>query len=91
MTNGARLFEAQVSVSGLVTTFSRDPSRPVPISIEDDNLLFSMMRPEWHEQCYFRIGGVSFLRQDEIICGPDDRAVVLHAETGEQLRNYADV
>lgn len=49
------------------------------------------MRPEWHGQGYFRIGGVSFLRQDEIICGPDDRVVVLHAETGELLRNYTDV
>ena len=90
-TNGVRLFEGQVGISGLVKNFTRDPSRAVPISIEQDNLAFAAMRSEWHRQGYFRIGGVSFLRQDEIICGPDDRIVVLHVETGEPLRHYADV
>lgn len=90
-TNGARLFEGQVSVSGLVRNFNRDPTREIPICIEQDNLGFAALRPEWHRQSYFRIGGVSFLRQDEIICGPDDRIVILHVETGEPLRYYADV
>jgi len=90
-TNGARLFEGQVSVHGLVRDFSRDPSKAVPVSIEQVNLAFAAIRPEWDGQGYFRIGGVSFLRQDEIICGPDDRIAVIHAETGEPLRHYTDV
>lgn len=90
-TNGVRLFEGQVSVSGFVRDFSRDPSRAIPISIEQDNRVFAAMRPEWHGRGYFRIGGVSFLRQDEIICGPDDQVAVLHVETGEALRRYADI
>jgi hypothetical protein len=90
-TNGARLFEGQISVSGLVRDFSRDPAREIPISIDQDNLTFAALRSEWHRQGYVRIGSVSFLRQDEIICGPDDRIVVLHAETGEPLRQYPNV
>jgi hypothetical protein len=91
LTNGARLFEGQVSVSGLVSDFSRDPSKHLPISIEQDNLAFAGLHPEWDRLGYFRIGGVSFLRQDELICGPDDRIVVLHARTGQPLRDYANV
>jgi hypothetical protein len=91
LTNGVRLFEGQVSVSGLVSNFSRDPSIAVPISIEQDNLAFARMRPEWDRQGYFRMGGVSFLRQDELICGPDDQIAVIHVETGELLRRYNDV
>lgn len=90
-TNGARLFEGQVSVSGFVRNFSRDPTREIPICIQQDNRAFAALRPEWDRQGCFRIGSVSFLRQDEIICGPDDRIAVLHAETGEPLRRYADV
>jgi hypothetical protein len=90
-TNGARLFQGMVSVSGLVKNFSRDPSTPVPVSIEHDNQHFSIFRPEWHGKGYFRIGGISFLRQDELLCGSDDQIVVLHAQTGEPLRYYPDV
>ena len=90
-TNGARLFEGQVSVSGLVRNFNRDPTSQVPISIEQNNRVFASMRPEWHRQGYFCIGGVSLLRQDKIVCGPDDRIAVLHAGTGEPLRHYAHV
>jgi len=91
LTNGARFFEGQVSVSGLVRDFSRDPSKHLPISIEQDNRAFAKLRPEWDRQGYFRMGGVSFLRQDELICGPDDRIIVLHERTGQPLRDYADV
>lgn len=35
--------------------------------------------------------GVSFLRQDQIICGPEAGVIVIHAQTGEPLRQYADV
>lgn len=90
-TNGVRLFEGQVSVRGLVRDYSRDPSKNLPISIEQDNLAFAGLHPKWDRQGYFRIGGISFLRQDELICGPDDRIVVLHAETGQPLRNYENV
>jgi hypothetical protein len=91
VTNGARLFEGQVSVSGLVRDFSRDPGREGPISIEQDNLAFAEVRSQWHRKGFFRIGGISFLRQDELICGPGDRTVVLHARTGEPLRDYPNI
>lgn len=91
LTNGLRLFEGQVSVSGLVKDFSRDPYRPIPICIEQGNRLFASVRPQWHQQGFFRIGGVSFIRQDELICGPDDCVIVLNAESGEPLRNYSDI
>lgn len=90
-TNGASLFEGQISVSGLLKDFSRDPSRQLPISIELLNRAFAALRPEWFARGYFRIGGISFLRQDELICGPDDRIVVLRAGTGEPLRTYSDI
>lgn len=90
-TNGARLFEGQISISGLVREFSRDPTKSTPISIEQDNLVFAGLRTNWHREGYFRIGGVSFLRQDEILCGPDDQIVVIHQETGDPLRTYASI
>jgi hypothetical protein len=89
--NGARLFEGQVSISGLVGDFSRDPTKEIPICVEQVNLSFAALRSEWHRQDYFRIGGISFLRQDDVICGPDDRVIVLHEKTGEPLRAYQDV
>lgn len=91
VSNGTRLFEGQVSVSGLVENFHRNLTTEIPICIEQDNLAFAAMHPEWHAKGFFRIGGVSFLRQDAIICGPDDQIAVLHAETGQQLRHYTDV
>lgn len=90
-TNGVRLFEGQVSLSGFVKNFNRDPAREIPISIAQDNYVFAAMRPEWHGQGYFRIGSISVLRQDEIICGPDDQLAVLHGHTGEALRHYEDI
>jgi len=90
-TNGVRLFEGQVSISGFVRDFGRDPAREIPISIEQDNYVFAAMRPEWHGQGYFRVGSISVLRQDEIICGPDDKVAVLHEQTGEALRHYEDI
>jgi len=90
-TNGVRLFEGQVSVSGFVRDFSRDPAREIPISIEQDNCVFAAMRPEWYGQGYFRVGSVSVLRQDEIICGRDDQLAVIHGQTGEALRHYEDI
>jgi len=91
ITNGARLFEAQVSVSGLVKEFGRDPSKQAPISIEQDSRIFAAVRPEWYRQGFIRIGGVSFERQDELICGPDDRVLVIHADTAQPLRRYSDI
>lgn len=90
-TNGARLFEGQVSVGGLVIDFSRNPAKAVPICIEQHNLIFSAMHPDWHNQGYFRIGGVSFLRQDQMICGPNDQIAILHEQTGRPLRRYVDI
>lgn len=90
LANGARIFE-QVSVSGLVRDFNRDPTKHVPISIEQDNRVFALMHPDWHRKGYFRIGGVSFMRQDELICGPDDRVIVLRAGTSDALRDYATI
>lgn len=90
LANGARVFE-QVSVSGLVRDFNRDPTRHAPISIDQDNHVFAALHPDWHRKGYFRIGGVSFMRQDELICGPDDCVVVVHAETGEPLREYPTI
>ncbi|MBS0483241.1 MAG: SMI1/KNR4 family protein, partial [Proteobacteria bacterium] len=37
VTNGARLFEGQVSISGLVTNSTRDPMQHGPISIDQEN------------------------------------------------------
>lgn len=90
-TNGARLFEGQVSVGGLVKEFSRDPAKAVPICIEQHNLIFRAVHPDLHNNGYFRIGSVSFLRQDEMICGPDDQIAILHQETGMPLRHYRDI
>ena len=90
LANGARIFE-QVSVSGIVRNFNRDPTKHAPISIEQDNRVFAVLHPDWHRKGYFRIGGVSFMRQDELICGPDDRVVLLRAGTGDALRGYATV
>lgn len=89
--NGARFFEGQVSVSGLVRNFSRDPLEESPICIDQDNLAFAVLHPEWHGQGYFRIGSVSFLRNDKLICGSDDRIIILHAETSEPLRDFTDI
>lgn len=91
MTNGSRLFEGQVSVSGLVSDFSRDPSRQFPISIEQTNLAFAIMRSEWHRMGFFRVGTIAFLRQNELVCGPNDQIVVLHGSTGQPLRDYSDI
>jgi hypothetical protein len=89
--NGMRLFEAKVSISGLVTRFTRDPSVRNPISIAQDNRTFRYIHPHWHAEGFFQIGGVSFVRQDKLICGPNDRVILLHAKTGDPLCEFVDV